>query len=344
MKNTMKKKRIIKPSPIEIIESKWPGKKPKEILEAFKELRSILNKQIVSGEAMQNIPVKKVRKTSQKKTLPETYFSGEPFSMLDMLRQTCSSMDLLFLSKRITYHVSAASDMSSVFADPEKIQSVVTELLRRIVKRMPHGSMVNISLNEVSMRNGRGIEISLSGVDESESGKNLTTFLQELFGEGIGGSSSSLFACRESIISQGGQLSVDLPKPQQPVFKVVLPTVGTSSLAISEQRTFKYDISITNIANLRKRFGIKKSCVFVSQIENYVRALVRHPIDIVMSVPARGVITAIYDTSEGTANSVASRISKRLGTEEFRIGKKIVDVKFKYHLTSLPHAVLGKGK
>jgi len=240
--------------------------------------------------------------------------------------------------------VSAASDMSSVFADPEKIQSVVTELLRRIVKRMPHGSMVNISLNEVSMRNGRGIEISLSGVDESESGKNLTTFLQELFGEGIGGSSSSLFACRESIISQGGQLSVDLPKPQQPVFKVVLPTVGTSSLAISEQRTFKYDISITNIANLRKRFGIKKSCVFVSQIENYVRALVRHPIDIVMSVPARGVITAIYDTSEGTANSVASRISKRLGTEEFRIGKKIVDVKFKYHLTSLPHAVLGKGK
>jgi hypothetical protein len=128
----------------------------------------------------------------------------------------------------------------------------------------------------------------------------------------------------------------DLPKPKQAIFRMILPTSeGAREQDTKPKQLFKYDISISNYANLRKRFGIKKSQVLVGQIEMYVRALVRHPLDIVTAVREKGTITTIYETPKGAAQSVAGRISQRLGSEEFRIGKKIVALSFKYNLSPL---------
>lgn len=327
------KKNIIAGNPITFLEENWPGKRTKKVKDAFATLKNLVNSLLVArreeaSEREGGDELSEIKLTDLQ--------HAEPFNILDLIRSTCSTLDMLFLSKQITYHIAASSELSAVYANPEQLQSVLSELLRNIIKGMPHGERVDISLKEIPMRNGHGIEVAVRSVDKSNESASIASFLKKLFGESGGTETTTMFACREAIIKQGGQLSVDLPKPKEPLYRVVLPTVGTPSLSAAEQKTFKYQITITNIASVRKRFGIKKSHGFVAQIENYIRSLVRHPIDIVMAEHDKGVITAIYDSPKGNAQSVASRISQRLGSEEFKIGKKIVDVSFKYQLSALP--------
>lgn len=319
--------------PLAFLEKKWPGRRSQEVKKVF----SLLKKKL----AKQAIPSPKSAK-KEKPTPAPCLAKGEPFNILDLIRQTCSALDLLFLSRQIIYHISASSNLSYVFADSDQTQSVLSELLRHIVKRSPHGGRIDISLNEVTTRNGKGVEIALKGVDEKSAGLTRTTLIKHFFGEEPSGKHSSIFSCREAVVKQGGQLTLDLPQPKHVVFCVTLPTVIAPQVTTSEQQTFKYDITIKNIANVRKRFGIKKSHVLVTQVENYVRSLIRHPIDIVMSAPDKGVITTIYETPRGSAQSVASRISHRLGSEEFRVGKKPVELNFGYHLSLLPPSQLNQ--
>lgn len=321
MKKTMKEK-----NPLSFLEKKWPGKLPKEVKGAFSELKKMLKHEFRE-------PVV----TEKAKTGPiRSYAKGKPLDILDLIRRTCAALDLLFLSRQITYHIAASSELSYVFADADQVQSVLSELLRHVVKRAPHGGRIDISMDEVVTRRGRSVEITLGSIDRYISDMTRAGLMRQFFGEQEGGSHSSIFTCREVMVKQGGHLSVDMPEPKLVIFKIALPTVVAPEVSAGEQQTFKYDIVIQNIANLRKRFGIKKSHGLVSQVENYVRSLVRHPVDIVMAVPDKGIITAIYETNKGAAQSVASRISHRLGSEEFRIGKNVVEINFKYNLSLLP--------
>lgn len=320
------RKKTKKGDPLSFLEKKWPGKPTKEVKNAFTELKKLLRHEL-------GTPVV----TGKTGVIPAvSYTKGRPLDILDLIRRTCAAMDLLFLSRQITYHISASSELPYVFADSDQVQSVLSELLRHVVKRAPHGGRIDISLEEVATRRGKGVEITLGSVDRHISDVSRAGLMRQLFGEQESGGHSSIFTCREVIVKQGGHLSVDMPEPKLVVFKMALPIVLAPEISAGEQQTFKYDIIIQNIASLRKRFGIKKSYGLVSQVENYVRSLVRHPVDIVMAVPDKGIITAIYETHKGAAQSVASRISHRLGSEEFRIGKNVVELSFKYNLSLLP--------
>jgi len=146
----------------------------------------------------------------------------------------------------------------------------------------------------------------------------------------------SLQDCRQTVIRQMGQLWIDFAKPHRPLYRLALPSSERASPEEkSAYQTFKYDISISNYSDVRKRFGMRKSRSLLAQIEHSVRALVRYPIDMVMSLGERGMVTAIYETQRGAAQSVASRISQRLGSEHFKIGKKPVSIAFSYRLSPL---------
>jgi hypothetical protein len=255
--------------------------------------------------------------------------------MMDMLRRTFSAHDLLFLRKQITYHIAASAGMPNVFADGDRIQAATASLLEYMAMHASRGSRIDVKLQEIPLRSGAGIEISFYGNDPSLRTTDKTNFVHRMY-ESDAEDGHVLINCRELVSSQGGQMWADLPNPRQPVYRMVLPTYEGAREHDKPTKMFKYDISIINYANVRKRFGIKKSLMLVGQIEMYVRALVRHPIDIVTAVREKGIITTIYESPKGAAQSVASRISQRLGSEEFRIGKKAVDLSFRYQLSQLP--------
>ncbi len=307
---------------IKLIERSWPAPKSKDVARLFSAVRKATGQEPLPAATREAPPS-----------------AAQSVDLLEMLRRTLSSHDLLFLRRRITYHIAASAALPRVFVDADRVQTATASLLEYMATRAPRGSRIGVKLNEIALRSGKGVEVVFAGTDNTLSTIDKTAFLQRMY-EAESSEGVVLITCRELVASQGGQMWADLPRPKQPIFHMILPSSPEAvKLATRPQRMFKYDIAISNYANVRKRFGIKKSLSLVGEIEMYVRALVRHPIDIVTAVREKGVITTIYESPTGAAQSVASRISQRLGSEEFRIGKKPVDLVFRYNLSQLPSGI-----
>lgn len=316
---------------IDFLEKGWPGSPTPEVMSAFADLRGALERlKAVEAEVL-----------SRKSDWPPHEDAGPRyFNTLELVRRVLMAEDLLFLSRQVTYHIAASAELPMAWADANQIQYVFSKLVEHLVRRATRSSRISISLSSFTLRSGPGVEISFASVDRNLAESERGAFLTELFqGNADSVSGVALAECRQVVMRQHGQLWVDFPKPNRPVYHVVLPISQEAAAAVPlAQQTFKYDIAISNFADVRKRFGIRKSYSLVSQIEHYVRSLVRYPIDVVMALSDKGVITTIYETQRGTAQTVASRISQRLGSETFRIGKKQVEIAFSYHLSPMANS------
>lgn len=322
---------------LDFLEKAWPASVSSDVDVAFETLREALN-----GKGEKGVITKGAALTTKGKG--DTYDSWPPekvgvtnFDPLDLIKRLMMAQDMLFLSRQITYHISASSELPGIWGDRDRISQSFSRLIEHLVRRADRGSRIDIKIASFSLRNGPGVKISFESHDRLLDDVDSQSFLDSLLhGTKDEESGVSLYNCRQTILHQRGQMWADLPKPHHPLYNILLPaSEEAAKQPYSEQQTFKYDIAITNYANVRKRFGIKKSASLVTQIEHYIRSLVRYPIDMVMSLGDKGVITTIYETQKGSANSVASRISQRLGREEFRIGKRTVDLIFRYNLSQL---------
>ena len=256
---------------------------------------------------------------------------------LELIRRVLMAHDMLFLSRQLVYHVAAAEGVPHAFADPDQIRLVFTMLLEHLARRAPRGGRIAIKLTPALLHSLPAVEVQLSAIDRHLEQMDTRALLGKLFEQAADPESGvSLFECREVVARQHGRLWVNLPKRDQPSFHIVLPASEEAArLRSAEHQSFKYDITIANFSMVRKRFGIRKSQSLVDQIEHYVRSLVRHPMDMVMAASDKGIITTIYETQRGTAESMASRISQRLAKEVFRIGRRPVELSFHYHLSPL---------
>ena len=320
---------------LDFLEQRWPGAATPEVAGAFADLRAAIDRLQAAQAARRH------------DNWPPGEESGPRyFDALDLVRRVLMAHDLLFLSRQVTYHIAASSELPQAWADADQVQYAFSQIIEHLVRRAARASRISIALAPFALRSGPGVEISFAGVDRNLAETDRNAFLTELFqGEADAVSGVALTDCRQVVVRQRGQLWVDFPKPNRPVYHLVLPVSQEAAAAVpSAQQTFKYDIAISNYADVRKRFGLRKSQSLVAQIEHYVRSLVRYPIDVVMALSDKGVITTIYETQRGTAQSVASRISQRLGGETFRIGKKPVDIAFSYHLSPLASVPSGRAK
>lgn len=327
---------------LESLEKEWPGQMTPELKAAFSTLRDALSKP-VSGKLS---PEKESKTEPPKIQLPFKQGSREYFDALSLLRRVLISHDLLFLSRQVTYHIAVDAELPNTLANPDQVQFLFSQLMEHLVKRSSRASRISIQFRKYSLRGGPGVEISFSTADRYLTEKDQNDFLSGLFQGGEDKFSGvSLTGCRTLALNEYGQMWVDIPKPSHPIYHLALPsTEQVATLPQAAQQTFKYDILISNYSDVRKRFGIRKSVSLVAQIENCVRSLVRYPIDMVMSLGEKGMITTIYETPKGTAHSVASRISTKLGSEKFCIGKKHVAVAFSYRLSPLAQLPITRAK
>lgn len=307
---------LIEGDALNIIARKLSKLKDKEMVLALESLKKALAKS-------------KVQATST--------IRAKHFNLLDLIRRVLMTSDLLFLSRQVTYHIAANAELSTVWADVDQIQGVLGQLVEHIVRRSSRGGKITIGLKQFALRSSPAVELNLSCDDKELTNSDSHDFLNEIFSNQPDKVSNiSLSDLRKIVSREQGQFWVDFAKPHQPIYHLVLPATDQNAHAESPgQQTFKYDIAVSNYANVRKRFGVKKSLNLMSQIEHCVKSLVRYPIDMVISMGDKGIITTIYETQRGGAQSVASRISTRLGSEHFKIGKRPVDVSFSYHLSPL---------
>lgn len=312
-------------SVIDLIEKSWPQEVSPELAGALENLRSAV------GNLSQETTVGGLKWPSEAAPGPER------FDVLGVLRRVLSAMDMLFLSRQITYHVAASAELQKVFADIERVKFILAKILEHIVRRAQRLSRIEIGIKDYSFRGNPGMEIAFSSEDKCFGELDRQKFLADIFqGKTDEMSGIALAECRSALLREQGQLWVDVSKSKRVVYHAVLPVSEKPKTAGDPaQQTFRYDISISNYADVRRRFGVRKSASLVGQIEQYVKSLVRYPVDMVMSIGEKGMITTIYETPQGSAQSVASRISERLGHETFHIGRKSVDISFSYHLSPL---------
>lgn len=262
------------------------------------------------------------------------------FDIMNQIQQVCSTHDILFLQKQLHYHISASADLPKVFANPEQILLVMSNLISNAVKYAPRGSDIEINVKEVSLRQGAGVEVTVINASEEFTERDRYHIFEKFYkgkGAEVGrGSGLGLSVCREIIQQSHGQLWVDIPAKGKVAFAYILPCAEIKGAAKSApHQTFKYDITVANYEEIRIKYGSEKSSNLLAQVEEYVRRLVRYPIDVVTAFEQSGIISTIYETEEGSAPSVASRISQKLGSEHFHIGKSEVDVTFQYRLSTL---------
>ncbi len=260
------------------------------------------------------------------------------FDILQLIQKIFASHDMLFLQRQLRYNVSTTSDLPKVYGHPDHILQVLTTLVGNAIQHATRASSIDIKVNEVALRQGNGVEVSIvnhcANFSERDRYKIFEKFYQKEKGAKTGGVGLAL--CRELVQQGNGQLWVDIPDKGKVAFTFVMPCTEVARPGDKEQQqTFKYDIQIANFDQLKSDLGFEKIQSIIGGIEAAVRQLVRYPIDVVAAFEQSGIISTIYETPKGHANSVASRISKRLGAEEFRVGKDSVKLQLKYNLSLL---------
>ncbi len=283
---------------------------------------------------------------ARKPAKPAPKKAVERFASVDpmlLIRRVLTGCDQFLLSRQVSYSVQMSEALSRVWVDEREAQKAIDALLKHLVMRSPRKGSLSVGVKKFALQSGDGVEFSFDALDRFLREADQKSYMASLFDGGNDHESGvSLGALRESVMHQHGRLWADVPAGNRVGFHLVFPsTKEVVHRALAGQRAFRYDISITNYPLIRKRFGILKGRHLVEQIENYVKSLVRYPIDGVTASPEKGLVTTIYETQPGSAESVSARISKRLGQERFNIGKRPVEINFSYELTSLarPRAV-----
>ncbi|OGQ44871.1 MAG: hypothetical protein A3H42_02650 [Deltaproteobacteria bacterium RIFCSPLOWO2_02_FULL_46_8] len=299
------------------LQSTWPQPFSKETQHLFIQAQKCLE------------DLQKPQKTKSKKD----HF----FDFLETLHQVLKTHDLLFLSRHLIYHVVTTADLAKAFGSKEEATAILTELVVASAKRAHFDSKLEIQIKEVRLREGPAIQArfiyAVDSLDEAERQKILEHFFQ---GTGDGEETSDLAFCRQALRRAGGQLWLEFPKSTHVAFTFHWPAFDTSSSKLEKNYgTYKYDITLADFTKIRQRFGIVRAKKLVQLVEGFVKGLVRHPVDMVMAFPAQGVVTAIYESQEGAASSVSTRISQRLKKETFRLGSKNVTPHFRYQLSFL---------
>lgn len=315
---------------LEKLKKRWPKPMSKEILRLFEETKVSLHS------------VKKDIGPRAKSS------AGKNFSFVKLVSQILKTHDILFLNRHLSYHVLAKADLPLAHGTEEEALAVFSDLLTASARYAGFGSKLEIRIQSVGLREGLVIQTRLCYEGEPLSDFDRQRLLEEIYGSpgknGAGesevasaGIASASIADAKNILRRiGGQFWLEFPKETQVVLSFNWPTFEKpKGMAVPKYRTYKYDIWVTDYGRIRQSFGIEKAQKLMTQIEDFARSLVRHPIDIVIAFPEKGLLTTIYEAQEESASSVSTRLSQRLSKEPFRIGRKSVTPKFRYQMTFL---------
>lgn len=300
------------------LKKQWPGTLPKEVGELFEQAEDCL----------------KDLKTTDVK--PKDSKSGT-FDFVAITNAVLKEQDLLFLGRQLSYHVVTTSDLPKAHGSQEEAHAVLSQLLSKSAKHAGFGSKLAIYLKGVKLREGPAIQVSFLYEGKQSEEEKRHEVVEQIYGNGASGEFAGGLSYIRSILKRvGGQLWLEFPKENQTAFIFNWPSFDTQSGgAQTNYGTYRYDVWLSDYPKIRQRFGIVRSRKLVSQVEEFVRSLVRYPVDMVIALPAKGMITTIYESQEGAASSVATRISQRLKKESFRLGKKNVTPLFRYQLSYL---------
>jgi len=321
------------------------SKRLEELRELFLRLKNLWPTPL-SGDAARLFEQTEVKLGFHSKKKSETHF----FDLLTQLKRVFAKQDMLFLRRQLTYQLAIPDSVPEIFGSSEEMAQILSDLVVGVCKFAPRKSALEVSLKNLQTRLGSVVELKLANVgsqafsdaqrqhlfDQFYRTASLDSLSSEAKPHGMEETGGSIAYCRELLKKQGGQLWFEVSKEGRMEVTLILPAYDTSALPAPTSRiSYKYEIHVRDFAKLRQRFGVDRSQRLVGQVEHFIRTLVRFPVDYVLSFPDKGQVVVVYESQEGSAQTVPARVSQRLKTESFRVGHKPTQLGFAYQLSRL---------
>lgn len=305
---------------LEYIANSWPGEMPRDIDAAFHSIRGVL-----------------LDLSSDRFLDQEPHKTRENFvDILPTIKIMLNDFDKNLLCRQIRYHFAAPADLPPIHINKRMLEKSISMLLRHLAMNSMRGGRISISASEIAFRSGKAVLLDFQADDElfkAAAGSSLISRLYEQ--EDVPPELEEINRARGILLKEGGQMWIEKLPSNRISYRMILPVDKKFAIQEKAEGVFRFDISLCDFNMKRKYFGINKSKSLVHQVENFIKRLVRYPMDMVISQDDAGVVSTIYEAPRGYASSVSNRISRSLAKEVFRVGRKPVDLKFRYKLTSL---------
>ncbi len=156
------------------------------------------------------------------------------------INKVCESLSSKAINHKITLAI--AEDIPNVWADADRLEQILTNLIDNAIKYSPQGLTVNISANALKNENGVKDKLKIEitdhgiGINELDVQKIFTKFgrldnpmTRQTQGTGLG-----LFITKSLVLALKGDITVK-SKPGETTFTVILPAVvPESAIPISQ--------------------------------------------------------------------------------------------------------------
>jgi hypothetical protein len=278
-------------------------------------------------------------------TAPEEAMRA-PLRACDLLHHTEEArrhVDGMLKDRSITTTMAVAPLLQNVTGNPSRVGFLLVTFLDYLIRVGNEGSAIAVSLQEVALRQGRGVEWKAT-VPASAFTERDRYRLFDLLGNNAGveakgdqglRATDDLFTrlrrCRAVVASMHGELWAERSHDGAVALVLTLPAVESLPTAAQTQRC-KLDIAIRNYAVVQDAMGSSGAGRVLHRIEHVARDIVRRPRDAIMIIEPRGIVSVMFAAPATAVSPITDRLRFALDAAKLT-GRHNIALDLDYHVT-----------
>jgi diguanylate cyclase (GGDEF)-like protein len=268
----------------------------------------------------------------------------------------------LFGEKQIIVENKISNELSQVYADPERIIEVFTNLIGNAIKFSPKNSRVTLNADVISKYISSDFERKYLRVSIADTGKGIASEnLERIFdkfeqldkdipqkerGTGLG-----LSICREILKLHKGEIWVQSELGKGSTFYFSLPIFSDdeyfSERLSDEIKRAQFNriplslviLAIEDYEKINAQFSHDELLNILFQVEIIAKKTVRRPNDIVVRFKKGEILAILADTNKDGAYVLARRVQDALQEVEFKTPQGIIKLSFRIGVVTYPDDV-----
>ncbi len=241
------------------------------------------------------------------------------------------------MEKSLQFETDAGQKLPAVYADADRVEQVLCNLLSNAFKFTPRGGRVSLSVNEET----GWVKICVSdtgpGLSPEDQERVFERFYQvgDSLGQTIQGTGLGLAIARELVMIQGGDMGVQSEIGEGCRFFFTLPVFSKQAIemALLEKiiRAFPRDsvFSLIVVALQPEKYDHEASSerAVINQTGDCIREILREDADLIIAQPLFSrVLCLLPDTHKGSAMRVVERLAQRLSRHEVFAKQGLPDI------------------
>ncbi|MBI4365443.1 MAG: sensor histidine kinase [Deltaproteobacteria bacterium] len=224
---------------------------------------------------------------------------------LPEMQHVVQAHESAFAAHRLTHRLHAAPNLPHVGFAPEALRFVWGEILAHAIRLAAARSCLVMRLREVALRQGIGVECSVTVRSPAFTEQDRYRLFEELAGCDDG--SPRAFAyCRQLIDAAYGQVWVEMPERGRVAFVLVVPCVTPAEPF--DLARWKCDIAVADYEACKGAMGTRKAAQMLGRLADITRGALRAPLDVVAAFEGRGLVSAIVHAPAAARETILARL------------------------------------